>query len=148
MSAENPIRWIGGAAVVVGAFVAIAVCSSGPPKALDLKVDAHRVAFAENRSQAVAMASQPVAPRPVASKPAPARKQKLAQSPSPQVLVQGTTTVAATTVAPTSAPIAFAVYAKTVTTHRQPAICGAPITDSPGTDVLIAARPLRGPPSV
>jgi hypothetical protein len=151
MSAENPMRWIAGAAVLVGTFVVAAVCSSGPPKALDLKADAHHVVFAENRTQAIAKASVPVAPRQLASKPAPVRKQKLAQNQLPELPHHGSIIAAAAAV---SAPVfhgghMFTRVPSTIESHpsKPLAFTGAQVTDSPRTDVLITARPLRGPPS-
>lgn len=163
MAADHPLRWIGGAALVVGLFVLGATSFQKRPETLALSLERTTVEYAKDRAEAVAKTSIPVtAPKLASHKPA-ARKpsERIARAPFEHVPCA---TIAQATTAPgisasssggneltrTLRAVAkqVASFNDAVPTRDVRTIHGNQVAQLPPSVILLAARPLRGPPAV
>jgi hypothetical protein len=160
MAADHPFRWIGGAALVVGLFVLGATSFQEQPQALALPLERTTVSYAQTRAEAVAKASMPVTATKVASRPVVPRKvsERIAQLPiAPDSCM---TITALDGISGMSAPSSggdeltralkaaarAATSADAVPTRDTRTIHGNQVAQLPPSVVLLAARPVRGPP--
>lgn len=161
MAADHPWSWIGGAALVAGLFVLGATSFQKQPETLALSLERTTVEYAKDRAEAVAKTSMPVTAPKLASTRAVPRKpsERIARTPfehAPSMTISQASSapgISASSsggdeltrtlraVAKHIASITDAVPTRDVRT-----IHGNQIAQLPPTVVLLAARPLRGPP--
>ena len=161
MSAERPISWLGCSAVVVGLFVAFAARESGRPNTITLTTETRQVQFAKTHSEAIAKAAESAKePRRAivaAQTKKPVAKPKLLRGlpVDGSSISTGSLTSAVATVSTNAARSLvrdLAAHARAYDSQ-----CLVPLQRvtlnvasfvPPVEDVLLTARPSRGPPSV